>query len=785
MESTLSILDVVAASEKPMSAALPSRPPMDGSPPNAKQISLQRAHTRNLQRWKSSTEDIIEEAQQALRDHRQPWWYPEQGVFEAADTFDKELQQRCNTAHSTFHELKRGGESQRSLRAYHQQLRSLRFLRYTVQPLRLGTPRDPRLAPTSDMTLASKSGGPWLVVNEQDVEARDDVDDKDRDRRPARRLRWRIQKSIWAPRQTKSNSKDFYETDAAMERTFATDWTIAREAHNLAQFIQRFQAKAEGLSDGSDILAALADEIDQVKKELWKDHNLIWGAFEYYSALYENEPDDHGEFNIFSMTLNAFLTLTRDAGYINCFVPVRYLELVFETVDVDGDAVRERVVKSGATIDTRNARRRLNRHEFFEAIVHIAVVRYMITTTPFGTKAKDKQPKVAMIKDVSEAVRKCLHDIRGNLPNVVRQDSNRFRSRFCYIEETDQMLMKHKETLQNIYAQYASENHTLDELHSRKLMSVGELYQLVADLGLVATGNITLHEVKLIFLWSRIRSVPDYSARAQRFLRNLFFEDFLEAIVRLSLMTALPTDAELIETNAEDAGEYIMKLRNYKDEMRTFIRERKRSWDQEPLQRVGRCVDHFCCFMARMMEINSTGGVNYKVSQKEVMSFRRRSKAHLSVFKTAADENTTGSFFRHARDRVSARLFEILSLVPLFGGLTTQQLETLSDRMTDAPFDKGDVIIQQGDPGDSFYVIFEGKAEAFRQEDGSEVVLKTYDTEESGKGEYFGERALLKKEPRYASIVALTHVHTFMISQREFEQALGYPLSALLPEYDV
>ena len=89
---------------------------------NAKQISLRAARTRNLQRWKSSTEDIIEEAQQALRDHRQPWWYPEQGVFEAADTFDKELQQRCNTAHSTFHELKRGerarGPSGRTTSSY-------------------------------------------------------------------------------------------------------------------------------------------------------------------------------------------------------------------------------------------------------------------------------------------------------------------------------------------------------------------------------------------------------------------------------------------------------------------------------------------------------------------------------------------------------------------------------------------------------------------------------------------------------------------------------------------
>ena len=170
---------------------------------------------------------------------------------------------------------------------------------------------------------------------------------------------------------------------------------------------------------------------------------------------------------------------------------------------------------------------------------------------------------------------------------------------------------------------------------------------------------------------------------------------------------------------------------------------------------------------------------------KEVLSFRRRSKAHLSVFETQVSENATGSFFRHARDRVSARLFEILSKVELFGGLTTEQLQTLSEHMTDAPFDKGDIIIQQGDEGETFYIIVQGKAEAFRQDGGSEVILKTYDTEASGKGEYFGERALLKKEPRYASIVALTDVHAFMISQREFEEAIGCALISLLPEYSI
>ena len=38
------------------------------------------------------------------------------------------------------------------------------------------------------------------------------------------------------------------------------------------------------------------------------------------------------------------------------------------------------------------------------------------------------------------------------------------------------------------------------------------------------TGNLTIFEAKLIFSWSRIRAVSDYSARAQMRLRNLQVE---------------------------------------------------------------------------------------------------------------------------------------------------------------------------------------------------------------------------------------------------------------------
>ena len=42
-----------------------------------------------------------------------------------------------------------------------------------------------------------------------------------------------------------------------------------------------------------------------------------------------------------------------------------------------------------------------------------------------------------------------------------------------------------------------------------------------------------------------------------------------------------------------------------------------------------------------------------------------------------------------------------------------------------------------------------------------------------GEGTYFGERALLRDEPRAASIQAVTKVDTLFISREEFEGLLG------------
>ncbi len=82
------------------------------------------------------------------------------------------------------------------------------------------------------------------------------------------------------------------------------------------------------------------------------------------------------------------------------------------------------------------------------------------------------------------------------------------------------------------------------------------------------------------------------------------------------------------------------------------------------------------------------------------------------------------------------------------------------------------VVFEQGDPGDSFYLINAGKVRVFRKcRDGVETELARL-----GPGESFGEMALVTGEPRSGHEEALEETHLTVISKDEFDRILkDYP----------
>jgi CRP-like cAMP-binding protein len=89
-----------------------------------------------------------------------------------------------------------------------------------------------------------------------------------------------------------------------------------------------------------------------------------------------------------------------------------------------------------------------------------------------------------------------------------------------------------------------------------------------------------------------------------------------------------------------------------------------------------------------------------------------------------------------------------LSRVGLLASLPGETLGKLSDRMRREEVPSGTVLINEGEPGDRFYVLLSGVAGVSQSSLGQRSVLRA--------GDYFGEVALAMGIPRTATITAMT-----------------------------
>ena len=102
--------------------------------------------------------------------------------------------------------------------------------------------------------------------------------------------------------------------------------------------------------------------------------------------------------------------------------------------------------------------------------------------------------------------------------------------------------------------------------------------------------------------------------------------------------------------------------------------------------------------------------------------------------------------------------------VPLFSEMDEQEVAGIRAIMEEMKFKAGQVIIREGDTGDLFYVITEGRVEVIiRDAAGSDVILH-----EAGPGDFFGELSMLTNEPRSARIHATEDVTTLVLERDDF-----------------
>jgi CRP-like cAMP-binding protein len=105
----------------------------------------------------------------------------------------------------------------------------------------------------------------------------------------------------------------------------------------------------------------------------------------------------------------------------------------------------------------------------------------------------------------------------------------------------------------------------------------------------------------------------------------------------------------------------------------------------------------------------------------------------------------------------------MLKQVPLFAELTNPQLRRVMALARLKRFAAGSTIVRLGDPGDTFYVIVEGRAL---------VVRTTGRPLELTAGDFFGEMALIEEAPRSADVLAADEMVALTIGRAAFTKLL-------------
>ncbi len=95
--------------------------------------------------------------------------------------------------------------------------------------------------------------------------------------------------------------------------------------------------------------------------------------------------------------------------------------------------------------------------------------------------------------------------------------------------------------------------------------------------------------------------------------------------------------------------------------------------------------------------------------------------------------------------------------------------------MRAAKFNAGDVVIQQGDKGDGYFILTDGRVQVVSQDDDG---LNETELSLLGVGRGFGEEALLSGNPRNATVRALTDIAVMKIDAQDFERLLKAPVLA-------
>lgn len=140
------------------------------------------------------------------------------------------------------------------------------------------------------------------------------------------------------------------------------------------------------------------------------------------------------------------------------------------------------------------------------------------------------------------------------------------------------------------------------------------------------------------------------------------------------------------------------------------------------------------------------------------------------------DRATFNHIVKDAAAKKREKFESFFKSVSFLQGMEDYERAKLADALKEEVFAPDEVVITQGEVGNTFYMVVDGEGLATKVlKDGEAATeVKAYKP-----GDFFGELALLRNEPRAANVLAKSKLRVASLDRQSFKRLLG-PLENIL-----
>jgi cGMP-dependent protein kinase len=141
------------------------------------------------------------------------------------------------------------------------------------------------------------------------------------------------------------------------------------------------------------------------------------------------------------------------------------------------------------------------------------------------------------------------------------------------------------------------------------------------------------------------------------------------------------------------------------------------------------------------------------------------------------DRNKFKSILMKVSDEKINEYVKYLSRVNVLESLLQDEKKAIAQALVEMHFAQKEVILEQGEPGNTFYILYDGEVKI--EKDGKEVSRLKAENK-TGTAQFFGERALLDNEGRAATVTVVSETAKALALDRESFNLLLGPLADII-----